>query len=244
MKKLILCGVLISPWLYADNISLSLMGGFITSSLENEPLVEINNFVTNAYITNKNNHWGEFWGGSLAHSFEEIIPHVNFSLGVAGYAIQPGEVKGTVFPFINEGFFDSLNYKFQVKNNSLMIESGLSYGLGNWRPFIIAGIGKSWNRLENYNEVPSDPASSATALPSFRNNSHHAHAYELGLGCSYLFYEDNRHNIRYMTSAGYRFWNLGKGELESFAEQTSISRLHSNNIKTQGLAVSLDVSFY
>lgn len=244
LKLLFFCFSLIPSTLCANNITLFVTGGPNNARLSNKPLVEINDFVTNGYQSAHKNHWGGFWGAGIAHSFTEIVPSTNISLGLAGYSTQLGSVRGKEYPFINDGIYDALDYSFRVKSSQLMLESRLSYVFYNWQPFVLVGIGKAWNRLKNYNEVTADPSSSATALnPGFSSNTHRNFAYELGVGVQHSLFEDKKHNIHYRASVGYRYFHLGKGKLGALPEQTSTDRLQIKNIYTQGIAFSIEASF-
>jgi opacity protein-like surface antigen len=244
LKRLFFCFFLIPSALYADNISLFFTGGPNSAKLSNKPFVAINDFVTNSYQSTNKNHWGGFWGGGIAHSFEQIVPSSHISFGFAGYSTQLGHVRGKEYPFINDGIYDALDYSFRVESSQFMFESRFSYVLYNWQPFVLAGIGEAWNRLKNYNEVAADPSSSAVAMnPGFSSNTHHNFAYELGVGIQHSLFEDQKRRIHYMASVGYRYFNLGKGNLGALPEQTTIDRLQIKNIYTQGIAFSIEASF-
>lgn len=207
--------------------------------------MQINDVVTNEYKTNKKTDWRGFWGVGIGHTFEkEWFSNYQFSLGIAGYGINLGQVQGVEYPFINDGQYDTLNYKFQAKSSTGMLESRLAYTQFNWQPIALIGIGKSWNRLSGYNEQPTDPFLSASPVsPGFNNQTKQAFAYELGVGLQRKFLDDTVHKIQYKGSVSYRYFNLGKGLLGSFPAQTSNDRLQIKNLYTQAILFSLDVSF-
>lgn len=244
MKKLIYCLFILPSVLYADKLSLFIAGGPNFTRLGNTSFVTINPLVINGYQPAKNSNWQGFWGGGVRYTVLTFLPQMQFSLGVAGYSFDLGEVKGIEYPFINAGFFDSLTYRFNVKNSLLMLESRLTYALENWQPFFLAGMGEAWNRLKNYQEVATNPAASATPLvPGFNDNTHHSFAYELGFGVGHCLFEDKTHQIQYLGSIAYRYFNLGRGQLGLLPLQSSLSHLEIKNIATQGIVFQVDVSF-
>ncbi|PJE17969.1 MULTISPECIES: outer membrane protein [Legionella] len=243
-KKLIFSFLILPSLLHANNLTLFISGGPHFPKLNQEQLVRMNSWVSTDYQSYQKNHWKGFWGGGFNHSFEKISKRFNLSLGLAGYSLDLGPVQGKVYPFINGGFFDALDYRFNARNYSLMAESRLTYANCNWQPFLLAGVGQAWNRLKNYTEITANFASSATPLsPGFSNHRHHNFAYELGLGLQHPLFEDKLHKISYLASLGYRYFNLGKARLNYLPEQTPSSQLGINNLHTQSIVFSIDVSF-
>lgn len=229
---------------HAHQLTAFIAGGPNFSTLKNEKLVQINNFVTNSYQSTVKTDWEGFIGGGLEHSFEKKWWHSNISLGIAGYGFNLGQVQGIEYPFINAGIFDTLNYSFKVKSFALLVESRLAYQQYAWQPFIIVGIGPAWNKAQNYQEAPTNPSLSAAPVsPVFRNNTKQAFAYELGLGIQHQLWEDKINHCRYLASLGYRYFNLGESKLGTFPAQTSPARLQINNLYTQGIVFSLSASF-
>lgn len=229
----------------ANNVTVFLAGGPDFSTLKNQQLVQINPIVTNAYIPKKHTAWQGFVGGGVAHTLaQHWLPLSQWSLGVAGYFLSLGQVNGVEFPFINDGLYDSLNYKFHAKSTAAMVESRWIYEKHPWQPFVLAGLGNSWNRFSEYSEVPTDPALSATATSlGFDDHTKSSFAYEFGLGIQHSLWQDNMHHIEGKASLGYQYFNLGKGQLGSYPVQRSTDRLRVNNIYTQAIVLSLNVAF-
>ncbi len=245
----IICGIIFfvfSVMGHANTLNLFISGGPNFSKLSNESLVRISSNVTNKYRTKQTMNGQDFGGIGIAHVFEKKwLQSYQFSLGVAGYFINLGDVHGTEYPFINAGSYDTLNYTFHVKSSTVLLESRFFYSQYDWQPFVLIGIGSGWNRLSGYKEVPSDPSlSAAPASSGFSNHTHQGFAYELGVGLQHQLWEDAIHKMQYKGSIGYRYFNLGDGQLGPFSAQTSNDRLQMNNLYTQGIVLALDVSFY
>jgi opacity protein-like surface antigen len=244
-KKVIFFTVLfsLSSFCYAEKVNVYISGGPTFSQLGNGTSVALNDFVTNNYITNKEAHWSPLWGIGIGHSFENIFSKpYTLSLGLTGYSINFGNVKGTEYPFANAGAFDTLNYKFKAQSNALLLESRLFYTGYSWQPFALVGIGSAWNRLSNYSEIPTDSSGSAVPLPPFSSHTENAVAYELGIGVQRQFFEDVVNKVRYAVSLDYRYLNFGKGQLGSSSVQTTGDHLHIDNLYTQGVMLSLNAS--
>lgn len=229
---------------YAEKIDFYLTGGPAITKLKNTNSVAINHFVVNNYNTHQDAVWGGILGVGVGHVFQHLFNHpIDVSLGVADYSINLGRVQGVEQPFVNDSNFDTLNYKFNAKSNALMIESKLFYTLQKWKIFGLAGIGHAWNDLYNYSETPTDPNASAAMVPQlFSSHTQNAFAYELGIGVQHELFKDTQHKIQYAGSIDYRYFRLGKGELGSFPAQTTSDRLCINNLYTQGILFSLNVS--
>lgn len=220
-------------------------GGPAFSKLGNDKSVAINSFVVNNYNTNEQTNWQGLWGVGLGHSFGNIFnAPLNFSLGVAGYMINLGNVRGTEYPFVNDDVYDTLNYQFTAKSSAVLAEARVFYTSYFWQPFALVGIGGSWNRLSNYSEAPTDPSLSAAPVTTeFGNHTNNEFAYELGVGIQRQIHEDLAHKIRYVGSLDYRYVNFGKGQLASFPAQTTGDTLQIGSISTQGIMFSLKISF-
>ncbi|MFT4058836.1 MAG: hypothetical protein QM652_04725 [Legionella sp.] len=226
-----------------NQVSFFVSGGPNFSTLKNKRLVEINEFLTNAYQTNTQTNWQGFWAIGANHTFEN--PWFSFyqlSLGVSGYFFQLGQVKGTEFPFINEGLFDTLNYNFHAKSSSLMVEAKAIYSQYTLKPYALVGIGPSWNRFYAYDETPTDLSLSAAPAARFNNHTQQTFSYELGIGFQYLLWDDKQRHVQYHASAGYQYFNLDKGALSRSLAQTSQDHLKIKDLYTQGIIFTLAVS--
>lgn len=229
----------------ANNVTVFLAGGPDFSTLKNQQLVQMNALVTNAYLPKKHSAQKGFIGIGVAHTLAQPwLPSMQWSLGLAEYFLSLGQVSGIEFPFINDGLYDSLNYKFHAKSTTAMLESRWVYSTPSWQPFVMAGIGTSWNRFSEYEEMPTNPALSAASLSlGFEDHTQSSFAYEFGIGIQHSLWQDNVHHIEGKASLGYQYFNLGQGRLGSSPLQSSPERLRVNHIYTQALVLSLSMAF-
>ena len=227
-----------------SQISLFVSGGPEFSTLKNNRSVEINEVITNSYYTKTQTNTRGFWAIGANHTFENpSYPSYQLSLGLAGYFFQLGSVQGTEYPFINDGFFDTLHYSFHAKSASLMVEAKAIYSQYALKPYALVGIGPSWNKLYAYHEKPSDFSKSAAPALVFSNHTKQTFSYELGTGLQYLLWDDQQRHIQYHAAAGYQYFNLGQGDLGRSLAQTSSDRIKIKNLYTQGILFTLAASF-
>ncbi|WP_058533842.1 hypothetical protein [Legionella saoudiensis] len=227
-----------------SQINLFVSGGPNFSTLKNNRLVEINEVITNAYHTRAQTKTTGFWAVGASHTFESsAFPAYQLSLGLAGYFFQLGQVRGTEYPFINEGIFDTLNYGFHAKSDSLMVEAKTVYSRYGLKPYALLGIGPSWNKFSAYYEKPSNSSLSASPAVPFSDRTKQTFSYELGAGLQYLLWDDQQRHIQYHASAGYQYFNLDRGALGLSSAQTTSARLKVKNLYTQGVIFTLAVSF-
>lgn len=227
----------------AAKLDILLMGGPAFSNLSNDSYININQYMVNEYKTQSQSQTRPIFGIGVAHSFDGFNQPLSLSLGLSGYYINYGTIKGTEYPFVNDGIFDSLDYKFHAQSLSTMIESRFIYTQCNWQPYALAGIGASWNRLYHYNETPSNSSQSAASSPyPFPGNTMASFAYELGLGVQRQIYIHSSNVFQYFLSLEYRYINNGKAEFAPSLAQTTSDRLQVSHLNTQTLMFSLKVA--
>ncbi|WP_298628342.1 hypothetical protein [uncultured Legionella sp.] len=226
-----------------NQINFFIAGGPGFSTLKNTRLVEINEEMTNAYNTIPHTNRQSFWAIGAHHALEHFsLPSYQLSLGLAGYFFHLGQVKGTEYPFINEGFFDTLDYSFHAKSVSLMMEAKAVFSPYALKPYALIGIGSGWNKFYAYNEKPTDPTLSAAPAMFFNNHTQQIFSYELGAGIQYLLKDDPLRHVQYYASAGYQYFNLNKGSLGPSPAQASSDRIKVKNLYTQGIIFTLALS--
>jgi opacity protein-like surface antigen len=246
VKKLLVFAVLtlISFTCYANKLDIYLMGGPSFSKISNNRYVQINQYEINQYNTSSTSHTQPLFGLGIAHSFDNFTIPFRLSLGVSAYYTSFGTTNGTEYPFANDGIFDSLNYQFDSKSITAMLETHLTYASYSWQPYGILGVGVAWNHLSGYSETPTVPTeSAASSLYPFNNHTKTSFAYELGLGVEKEIYKDNDHHIQYFLSLEYRYMNLGKGELGTQSLPHSNDGLQVSNLQKQLILFALKASF-
>jgi hypothetical protein len=228
---------------HANKLDFYLSGGATLSNLKNNSTVQITNSITDIYSTHSGQTIGPLFGLGMGSCFNNIFNRsFDFSLGLTGYYVYFHNISGTKYPFANDGSYDTLNYQFKAYSLALMVEPRVIYTAYSWQPFLLAGMGGSWNYLYNYSETPTNNLDSAAPVPqAFASHGNLAFAYELGLGVQHPIFED-RYKIKYLISLDYRYMRFGKGQLGSFPAQTSASRLHLSNLNTQAVVFTLKAS--
>jgi len=162
---------------------------------------------------------------------------VNISLGLETGYTRVMDLGGRVHPLylINPGF-DTLEFRYAVSSVPLLAVSTLQFPLSSWTPYILGGLGVSWNHASNYHEFPTDPNSGALPMRSpFRSYTRLGFAYTLGAGLSYAL------TARTDLGLEYRFTNYGKAELNPSTEQSTTNRLPLGTISSHAALLRLSV---
>lgn len=237
--------LLFTSKVYANFFSISLLGGPTFTHLHNEPYVPLNSVVTNLYQASQHDQTEGMIGVRLGYAFEnKWFSSYAFSCHVSGYWMNLGKVAGVEYPFINQGMFDTLRYRFQANSRAILFEPELTYTAYRWQPFLRAGLGGTQNNLKNYHEWPTDSASSAASIfPAFNNQTTSQFAYDLGVGIQYQFTEASNDHPQLSGAVSYQYFNLGQGQLGRFPTQTAISRLQVNTLQAQTILFQLALSF-
>ncbi len=230
---------------HAAIMDIYLSGGAAFSSNENNKTVQINELQTNDYVTHTQTVTGPFGGFGIGHTFDNL-PYGAVSVMLAlstGYYVGFQEINGTEFPVINDAVFDTLNYKFKAESFVTMAESRIFFNQSKVRPFLLLGVGASWNHMFDYSETPTNPASSAAAIPEvFESNITSSFAYEAGLGVQLFLIKDNATGMAWYGAVEYRYMNMGKGEFTPFPALTANDTLQVGHLAMQAGLLTLQVS--
>ena len=195
----------------------------------------LTNAVINRYVANRKNKLLILFGAGLGYQFHSTRPFT-IALGAAFYHIEWGRYGGVVHPAFNlNPVFDALNYSYRVSSSLLWAEQYWIFGRKHWKPYLFLGLGITWNNTFDYMEVPVNPNSSAAPLAiPFRTRTQTYFSYGIGIGVKYLF-------SKYKTgiSIGYRYINLGKGQLGTTPLQTTSVRLTTGRLYAHLIVFSL-----
>jgi hypothetical protein len=243
MKRTFILLMLLAPIdSSANKLDLFVMGGASFSAISNDNYVSMNQYMVNEYHPHSSTQTGPLFGLGIAHAFPIAGNTMNIGLGLSGYYSDFGAFKGTEYPFINDGLFDSLNYQFNARSFAALVESRLTYAVYNWQPYLIAGIGVAWNQLYNYMETPTTSSDTAAASPyTFSNKTNAAFAYELGLGVQKEIYVDTKNQIHYFLSVDYRYLNFGLAELGAAPVVAANNQIQVPHLYTQACMLSLKI---
>jgi opacity protein-like surface antigen len=241
----------LKKWVFLSTLCLScntfaaidafILGGGTYSKLSEESTtVTLNDFVTNEYDGDSHSVWDVMGGIGVGYTFP-LSPLFQLSTYLSAYVVSMGQVTGTEHPFVNAGpQFDTLDYQFKVNSYALMLESRLAVTRYALQPFVLAGIGGSWNQLFSYQEKPSNPSSSAAPIPQgFGDHGQASFAYQVGVGLQYNFLQGDVGQPTWQVSLDYRYMNFGSGSLGSIPNETTNETLSLSNIDTQALVLTL-----
>jgi opacity protein-like surface antigen len=216
-----------------------LSAGGTMPRLVNQSNVQVFDDMVNRYITQRQTVTRGTWGGGVA--LRAAVPQTtqwDISLGLAGYALDFGGIKGTKYPAVNVGDFDPLNYRFKARSAVGLVEGRLIYTAHSWQPYLIAGLGGANNTLDHYHEMTL-----GTAVPGqlFTHAHHHAAALEAGGGIKRTLFTDTS-GKSVSIALDYRYFNTGSGHLGAFDEQTTHDRLRIHHLETDALLLTLNLS--
>jgi len=226
----------------ADIVGAYLSTGPGFSRLNNYYQVNQGSDIINGYSTSKRTRTMLVSGIGVDHTFEQVfnVPF-NISLGLAGYYRNFGKISGVESQYVNAGNFATLNYHFNANSTALLVESRFLYTHYAWQPYLLLGLGASWNQLHSYNEVPSPGTERASELYGAKTMA--AFAYEAGVGVQRHLFDNQKNTAHFYASLDYRFTSFGKGELAKTSLMTTNDHLGIAHLDTQALMLSLKVSF-
>lgn len=243
MKKkifTILVSGLLSPLVsLAWHVDGFLSGGGMMPRLTNQESVLVFDGLVNHYDTQRRTDTQLIWGGGGA--LRTDFPSVNvidISVGLAGYALNFGTIKGVKHPYANLGDFDPLLYAFKANSSIGAIEARFAYTPVTWQPYILLGVGMAENELRYYQEMP---LGAAVAGQLFTKANHRDTAVEAGFGIQHKLFEDVS-GKQFFLALDYRYFNTGAGHLGPFSGQTTRSRLRINHLETDALLLTLNVT--
>lgn len=195
---------------------------------------------TNRYEVSKSFKPGPILGIQYGYNWHHLGGHsINVSLGVETGYMQTKNLGGLVRPLYSlNPNFDTLDFHYSVSSVPLMLISSVQFPLSSsWTPYVLGGLGVSWNRASDYREIPTDPNSGALPMRSpFRARTMLEFAYTIGAGLSYEI------NTRVHIGLEYRFTNYGKVSLNPSAQQSTSERLELGKILSNALLLRMSVS--
>lgn len=241
MKRIlsIIFGILITSLAYADRVAFGVVGGANISGFKNNVAIPLANQIVNYYNSSANNHIAPVVGLELGYVFNNI----NYSpwdvlFDVAFYNIKYNAITGRgFFPYVN----GTLNYQFKGQSQALMFEALFIYTIPKLQPFVILGIGRSKNRLYDYNELPANQALNPNfTTQNFPSLQKKVFTYELGLGAQRSIFKDKL--TEWLISAEYHYFHLGEGQLGLLPNQINNNRF-TMNLHTNVFLLGLKVFF-
>jgi opacity protein-like surface antigen len=147
-------------------------------------------------------------------------------------------------PVISLDAVNQWNYRYKILSRQLLFENKISLIVKNhFRPYVIAGLGASFNHAYNFQVTPQNSGEVATAI--YGSNMNKSFAGTLGLGGDFDLDTHTRIGI------GYRFAylgesDLGKGTLDTGAGGSvfSLPALKSNHSYNQEILIQFTYLIY
>jgi opacity protein-like surface antigen len=225
----------------ASAIDLFFAGGANFPSIDNRTDVTLNNGQTNNYVTNTKTLTKALAGFGLGYTFNNVaFSSIDLGLGVMSYYNDFGYVKGTEYPAAVPGNYSSLDYRFDAASFALLAEIKLIYSDSFFHPYVVGGAGNAWNRLSNFHQTPT--SGGRVLPPTFPNQTNSDFAYEAGAGIQFMlpFTHTALMPINFALDLGYRYLDLGKGELGKALGQGE--RLTVSHMRTQAVLLALQIT--
>ncbi len=248
-KEFILVSFLFLPSTsFPSVIDAYLSGGATFSWTTNEETVQISPFVTNEYDADNDLEVGPLGGIGIGHTWL-FNPQVAGFFSLAGYYVNFDKVEGTEHPFVNAGSdFDTLSYQFRAESFAMLAEGRVFYTPHALQPFVLVGLGVSWNELYKYSEAPSSAASTAEPVPNaFGDHTEASFAYEVGVGVQYnsgCGFSCTDPANAWKVLLDYRYMNLGKAQLGGFPNSSLNNSIKVSDLATQALVLTVQMGFF
>jgi len=205
----------------------------------------LNPYVENAYTMSNTASSAAFYNVGVGYQWVNLFskqPLIAVNLGANAYYAKYN-LSGTNSPFINAGQFDTLNYQVTDVTNSVLIEPKMIYTGYLFQPYILAGLGVTWNKTSSYSESPTNPTLTAAPVPvPFNGTTTTNFAYELGIGVQVLLYKtSHQNNINLFLD--YRYMNWGQMRLGTTPLQTTSRGPDLGRLQTQIFSIGLEYQF-
>lgn len=200
---------------YYDSYMGIILGGGIGNVGDDNPTI-VRGVITDEYPVTSNSAKSALIGLNAGYEFLYPAKHFSFAIGLGAYTSSAYKFKGNLVETIGAGTPTTLyNYKYSIASTRLMLEMQANWIFRCLAPFINAGVGPTWNRAKDYDEVANTIM--APPLAPFRDKTKMNMAYQVGGGISYLFNaRDNDSPIpTERLTLGYQFVGLGDVKFRS-----------------------------
>lgn len=217
----------------------SMLGGANFETSGTTASVNLAGLVTNLYVANNHFTTGPMLGADIGYRWFFHQESRWFSLAAESSYTVITSPYGKVRPlfFINANF-DTLNFNYEVQSMPLFAVFTMGRCYGWFEPYVVGGLGVSWNQAFNYNEVPTDP--DATALPMrtmFRIGTRAEFAWTAGAGFGFRTTDTTNMGLEY------RYTNYGNAALDPAAQQSTSQRLNLGKIQSNALLARLTITW-
>ncbi len=231
MKAAVMSLMCVAGGVFANSTNLNLILGAAFSQLSNKRYVSPVTGLINSYAADESVKTRTFYGLGAEYDFDHLSAQpITFGLGLSLYYMNPRNINGIETPGVNILLppQDTLSYKIQTKNITVLLEPKLVYTAFDVQPYVLGGLGYAWNTLTNFSEgrVPGSLAAPSTS--PYSNHTQTKFAYEAGLGLQYAL-KEYKNNQAILLHLEYRYLNLGQSRLGSAFAQTTNQHITMNN---------------
>lgn len=211
--------------------------GVSVASLSNNQTINdtdiLGNQWTHEYIANSQQKVAMLLG--LNGGYEFSLPR-NFFLGLGLGAYKPiggFSASGENWNTLGGNRQHQYNYEYQVDSTYLLGEAKLRWQINRFSPFVMAGVGPSWNRADDFSTQPLGQATT----PSYPSHTQTELAYQLGIG---LEYQINKLNY---AGVAYKYSDLGKAEFDQVNTNEFPHKLEVGSIRTNDFLFTITHHF-
>lgn len=167
---------------------------------------------------------------TLSGGYNWFFPHdwlPTASVGIEYSYIPQINNNGQIEQFSDPALVN-YNYGYKTLHNSLSLLGKLDiYRWNQFMPFILAGIGNSWNDIKSYQETAL-PGVTPRISPGFSNGSRSAWKYTLGIGLDY------QPSLNLLIGLSYRYDTFNKGQsgtgIDTFANERLNDKSTTNTL--------------
>ena len=191
--------------------------------------------LTNYYHATKKRIKTHFVGLSTDYLFNIKNNYfTSFGVGIEWDYIDYGKLKGVLHPGVNiKPNSDTLSYSFSSVSNLLVLNGKFASNNRIWLPYIFLGIGRGFNKLDNYHEKPIHDNRAAPSQKLYKMKTKKNIAYSMGMG---LYRDKISHDISF--NVEYRFIYSGNSVLKNPA--LGSRRISFGALSAHFIALSLD----
>ena len=190
-------------------------------------------YITDTYVNNDSSQTGGLGGIFIGLQFP-LNSDFSWQTGLSYYHTSDFTENGILHQFSNFSMdYDNFNYSYKFSSQQLLWESKFSTSFHTlFHPYIVGGIGPSWNEASNYSETSRYDYSGPPHIP-FANHTTSNLSYLLGFGI------DMNLSSHFLIGIGYRFDDFGKLSLGQSPAMESGATLVSSPLIAQEIVLQL-----
>lgn len=201
--------------------------GWIFNSKDHDIYVNQLDATPDSYLPNGENNNAMLTLSAGYHWFFQQVWLPAASLGIEYSYIPQQNNHGQVEQFSDPKLIN-YNYNYKTLHQSLSLLGKLDlYRWNQFMPFVLVGIGNSWNHIQSYQETALSGITPRVS-PGFSNGSQHAWKTTLGVGLDYQPIQN------LLVSLAYRYDNFNNGKsgpgLTTFSNTQVHNKSYANSV--------------